>query len=176
MIAFLPFPKEEVSLLMFHRSLTWIAACLAAAVLAAGAGWTGYSLHREAPAAATVNAEMEALLQSVLEPQQSSVPQDAAPPPDKPSDAAAQANAVDKEPPPKAPTSQPAASTTIELNSATIEQLQGLPGIGESKARAIVELRTKLGRFRSVEQLTEVKGIGGKTLEKLKPYIRIDGS
>lgn len=68
----------------------------------------------------------------------------------------------------------PQTSTSrLDLNAATVEQLMDLPGIGESKAKAIVELRTRLGRFNSIEQLKDVKGIGDKVLEKLKPFIQV---
>lgn len=158
---------------MLKRAASMLGAALAAAALAAGAGWFGFALHPEAPAVSPVNAEMEALLHSALDSRESAQPHT----PESRTDQLTAADPAKQTAPPSAdPASKPPASQTIELNSATIEQLQELPGIGESKARAIVELRTKLGRFRSVEQLTEVKGIGGKTLEKLKPHIRIDGS
>jgi comEA protein len=56
----------------------------------------------------------------------------------------------------------------LDLNTATLEQLDKLPGIGESKAKAIIEYRTKKGRYKRVEELMEVKGIGEKMFEKLK--------
>ena len=68
-----------------------------------------------------------------------------------------------------APAEQPAG--LIHINEATMEQWMELPGIGEVKARAIVEYRQQAGGFRSVDELTKVKGIGAKTLEKLKPLI-----
>ena len=68
---------------------------------------------------------------------------------------------------------QPATSAMINLNSATLEQLDILPGIGPSKARAIIEYRTKFGEFRSLEQIMEVKGIGPKLFEKMKDRIAI---
>lgn len=54
----------------------------------------------------------------------------------------------------------------ILLNSADKEQLMLLDGIGEVKAQAILDYRRQIGKFSSVEQLLEVKGIGPKTLEK----------
>ena len=54
----------------------------------------------------------------------------------------------------------------IKLNSATAAELSALKGIGETKAAAIVEYRKANGKFDSIEQLTEVKGIGEKFIEK----------
>lgn len=59
----------------------------------------------------------------------------------------------------------------LDLNSATLEQLDKLPGIGESKARAILEYRSKKGSFKRVEELMDVKGIGEKMFEKLKGQV-----
>ncbi len=62
----------------------------------------------------------------------------------------------------------------LNLNLASADQLDALPGIGPSRAQAIIELRSKLGgSFRSVDQLGEVKGIGEKTLNKLKPLVTV---
>ncbi len=61
----------------------------------------------------------------------------------------------------------------LSINKASIEQLTQLPGIGESKAKAIVEHRTKQGPFKSVEQLKEVKGIGDKLFAKLEGKITL---
>jgi competence protein ComEA len=64
---------------------------------------------------------------------------------------------------------------TVNINTATPEQLELLPGIGESRAKAIVELRKQRGGFKSVEELAEVKGIGEAALERLRPYVRTEG-
>lgn len=64
----------------------------------------------------------------------------------------------------------------LDLNAATLEQLDELPGIGESKARAILEYRMKKGRFSRIDELTEVKGIGEKMLEKLRVLLYITPS
>jgi competence protein ComEA len=72
-------------------------------------------------------------------------------------------------------TAPPASTPQLDLNAATLEQLLELPGIGESRAKAIVELRGRLGKFDKVEQLLEAKGIGDKVLEKLKPFVRVGG-
>lgn len=61
----------------------------------------------------------------------------------------------------------------IDLNQATKEQLMSLPGIGKSKADAIIEYREKVGRFLDIEQLTEVKGIGKAMFDKLKEQVMV---
>lgn len=62
---------------------------------------------------------------------------------------------------------------TLDLNSATVEQLMLLPGIGKSKAQAIVDYREEVGRFVEVAQLTEVKGIGEKLLAKIESLVKV---
>ncbi|MDQ0876993.1 competence protein ComEA [Paenibacillus sp. V4I3] len=74
--------------------------------------------------------------------------------------------------------SLPAARSTgqLDLNTATLKQLDEIPGIGESKARAILDYRLKKGRFSRIEELIEVKGIGEKMLEKLKVFLYVTTS
>ena len=60
----------------------------------------------------------------------------------------------------------------IDINTATLQQLQMLPGIGETLAQRILDYRAEHGDFTSVEQLTEVSGIGPGKLEDIKPYIK----
>lgn len=67
---------------------------------------------------------------------------------------------------------EPVEVRPVDLNRATLEELQHLPGIGPRKAEAIVELRKKRP-FTRVTQLLEVKGVGRKTLERLKPWVRV---
>ena len=64
---------------------------------------------------------------------------------------------------------------TVNINTATPEQLELLPGIGEARARAVVTMRKQRGGFKSVEELTEVKGIGEASLERLRPFVRTEG-
>lgn len=59
----------------------------------------------------------------------------------------------------------------ININTASINELTTLPGIGEVKARAIVDYRENHGPFKSVEELMMVSGIGEKTYEKLREKI-----
>jgi len=62
----------------------------------------------------------------------------------------------------------------IDLNKATLSQLIRLPNIGPAKARSIINYREKIDGFKNVEQLTEVSGIGKKTVEKLKDYLYVE--
>lgn len=61
----------------------------------------------------------------------------------------------------------------LDLNRATAEDLQRLPGIGPKRAAQILALRQARGRFRSVDELLEVPGIGPKTLARLRPQLRV---
>ncbi|MGH7204765.1 MAG: ComEA family DNA-binding protein [Nitrospiraceae bacterium] len=61
----------------------------------------------------------------------------------------------------------------LDINRATVEELQGLPGIGAVLARRVVERRTARGSFSTVEDLLEVKGIGEKRLNSLRPLILV---
>jgi len=63
----------------------------------------------------------------------------------------------------------------LNLNSASSEQLQMLPGVGPSKADRIVAWRKKNGAFKRVADLRKVKGFGYKTLKKLEPYLDVKG-
>ena len=62
----------------------------------------------------------------------------------------------------------------ININSATEEQLQQLPGIGPAYAGRIIEWRQENGAFTSKDQLLDIKGIGEKRLAKIKPHIRLE--
>ncbi|UUZ96181.1 helix-hairpin-helix domain-containing protein [Paenibacillus sp. P25] len=78
-------------------------------------------------------------------------------------------------PKPPAVAAPPSAGSKLNLNRATASQLEEPPGIGASRAKAILEPRERLGgSFARVEQLLEVKGIGSKMLEKLKPHITVE--
>lgn len=63
----------------------------------------------------------------------------------------------------------------ININTATVEQLKQIKGIGDVIALRIIEYRNQIGQFQHVEELLDVKGIGEKTLEKIRPYITIEG-
>ncbi|MNN13496.1 ComE operon protein 1 [compost metagenome] len=59
----------------------------------------------------------------------------------------------------------------IHINSAGLNELQNIPGIGVKKAQAILDYRNQHGAFTSINDLTKVKGIGDKMLQKMKPHI-----
>ena len=63
----------------------------------------------------------------------------------------------------------------VNVNTASQTQLESLPGIGPTKAAAIIEYRSANGPFTSLAQLDEVKGIGRSTLEKLSAHVVFDG-
>ncbi len=80
-------------------------------------------------------------------------------------------------PPGTTPVGQPTpgpARLLIDLNTATQAELELLPGVGEVLARAIVDDRARRGRFRRVEDLDRVSGIGPKTIERLRVHVRVD--
>ncbi len=62
----------------------------------------------------------------------------------------------------------------LALNSATVAELIALPAIGPKIAERIVAFRRERGPFERLEQLTEVNGIGAKTLEKLRPLLTVE--
>jgi competence protein ComEA len=64
----------------------------------------------------------------------------------------------------------------VNLNTAGAAELEQLPGIGPSRAQAILALRTQIKRFDKVEDLMRVKGIGRATFRKLRPMLTLDGS
>ncbi|CEN55629.1 ComEA family DNA-binding protein [Candidatus Methylopumilus turicensis] len=68
------------------------------------------------------------------------------------------------------------AFAAVNLNTATVEQLEALNGVGPAKAQAIVDYRKKNGNFKTVDDLNNVPGIGDKTLAKLKPEITVSGT
>jgi competence ComEA-like helix-hairpin-helix protein len=68
----------------------------------------------------------------------------------------------------KTPPSHP-----IDLNTATVKQLEQLPGVGPTTAKAIVEFRAKAGRFQRVTDLLVIRGISESKLKKMRPYITV---
>ncbi len=78
---------------------------------------------------------------------------------------------------PPHPTSHPGPATAptgpVDLNSATLEALDALPGIGPVLAQRILDWRTANGRFSAVDELGEVSGIGEATLADLRPVVTV---
>ncbi|TMR01799.1 ComEA family DNA-binding protein [Actinomadura soli] len=72
-----------------------------------------------------------------------------------------------------APGGSAAPGAPLDLNTATAEQLDDLPGVGPVLAQRIVDYRTQHGGFRSIEQLQDVSGIGARRFSDLKPMVRV---
>ena len=62
----------------------------------------------------------------------------------------------------------------ININQASLEELQEIPGIGEVRAQAIIDHREEAGSFDSIEDIQQVSGIKGKTFEKIEAYITVE--
>jgi competence protein ComEA len=75
--------------------------------------------------------------------------------------------------PPSGKSRGPSGHDRLDLNEATEEALQTLPGVGPVLAARIVERRVARGPFRRVEELQDVKGIGRKRVEQLRPWVRV---
>ena len=71
--------------------------------------------------------------------------------------------------------SSPKAASTekVNLNTATVEQLQTLPGVGPSIAKRILDHRTKNGKFNKIDEILNVKGIGEKKFQKMKDRLAV---
>jgi len=66
-----------------------------------------------------------------------------------------------------------AASAPVNLNTATTEQLETLPGVGPATAKRILEYRQKSGGFKKVEELMNVRGIGEKAFLRMKSRLTV---
>jgi competence protein ComEA len=129
------------------------------------AGAMGAARPAAAPSA-VVAAAAEAPSATATSPAGAAMPSPAAPPISPPPDNGHASRAAH---------SQATADDPVFLNTANIDDLRRLPGIGEKRATAIVALRTRLGgRFHVIEDLLKVKGIGRTTLRRLRPLIRLD--
>lgn len=70
----------------------------------------------------------------------------------------------------------PTAGPQVNINTATVQELQLLPRVGPSLAQRIVDFRTANGPFKAPEELSRVKGIGEKSFARLQPYVSIAGA
>src|SRR5712664_454939 len=61
----------------------------------------------------------------------------------------------------------------VNLNTATSEELQQVPGIGPATAEKILQMRKSYGAFKSVDDLLSIKGLGKKRLEKMRKYLTV---
>jgi competence protein ComEA len=68
---------------------------------------------------------------------------------------------------------KPAPTAKVNLNTASVEQLTTLPGVGPKLAARIVEYRQKSGAFRSTQELINVQGIGEKNYAKIEAWLSV---
>jgi competence protein ComEA len=66
-------------------------------------------------------------------------------------------------------------SGVVNVNTASAAELEMLPGIGASRAKALIEAREAKGGFKSLDDLLAVKGIGEASLAKLRPHLTLEG-
>jgi competence protein ComEA len=74
-----------------------------------------------------------------------------------------------------APAAEAASTQKVDINSASVEELTTLPGVGEKLAARIVEYREENGPFKTAAELMNVKGIGERSFKKLEPHISVGG-
>lgn len=134
---------------------------------------TGTSAQSSAESTATVSKTQDIEPNYTSEPQtvpeappQNSEPQTVSEVPPRPSEP----QTVPEAPPQN---SEPQNSGLININTASAAQLKTLKGIGDVKAQAIIDYRDAHGDFSRIEDITEVKGIGEKTFEKIRDYITV---
>lgn len=63
---------------------------------------------------------------------------------------------------------------TIDLNTATVQELAALPGIGKKKAQSIIDYRAENGKFESVDEIRRIDGIGKKLFSKISDRIVVE--
>ena len=74
---------------------------------------------------------------------------------------------------PEAPVEAAEPLFPINLNTATVQELMQIDGVGEYRANAIIEYREVLGGYTSVEQIKEISGFGDAVYEQLAPYLTV---
>ena len=72
-----------------------------------------------------------------------------------------------------APAKTTVAQANVNLNTASMDQLEGLPGIGPRAAQRIVDYRTKNGGFKKVEELMKIQGIGERSFLRLRALVTV---
>src|SRR5579862_5421293 len=72
-----------------------------------------------------------------------------------------------------APAQKQLPARPIDLNAATVKELEELPGVGAVTAQRIIDMRQKSGRFRRVEDLLAVRGMSAKRVEALRRYVTV---
>lgn len=75
--------------------------------------------------------------------------------------------------PGRSSSAKPAPAEPVDVNTATTADLETVPGIGQALAQRIVEFREKNGPFDQVDDLIKVRGIGEKSILRLKPYLTV---
>ena len=75
----------------------------------------------------------------------------------------------------KPETTAPPLAGVVNLNTASPEELTLLPGVGEVRAVAIVAKRKERGGFKDVDELLDIKGIGTSMLERMRPFVTLNG-
>lgn len=75
---------------------------------------------------------------------------------------------------PSVPVTAASPGKPLNLNVATFQDLESLPGIGPSLAARIIDDRAKNGRFKRIDDLDRVKGIGPKLLERIRPFVTVE--
>jgi competence protein ComEA len=68
---------------------------------------------------------------------------------------------------------KPAPAGKVNINTATVEQLATLPGVGQKLAARIVEYRQKSGGFKSTQELINVRGLGEKNFQKIQGFLSV---
>lgn len=76
---------------------------------------------------------------------------------------------------PTPPTPPPLHDGVVNINTASADELTRLPGVGPTRADAIVRLRERVRRFSRLEDLRRVRGIGRVTLHRMRPYLTLQG-